>query len=206
MKLKLHVLGLISALMLFTPMSQAAKLAQQNLKQLIEHSESILSGHVASVSDGISEQGVPYTEVTIKVNSAAKGTYAKDSNYTFRQFGLLKPRTLEDGKKLMMVTPEGFPRWNKDESVIVFMYKAAKQTGLRTTAGMAHGKFTIQGGKLTNEFNNYGIFDNIEFADGVLTETEQRMLTTQGAVSAADFMSLVGKAVSQQWITNGKMK
>jgi hypothetical protein len=107
---------------------------------------------------------------------------------------------------MLAVSPEGFPRWNQDEAVIVFMHKAAKHTGLRTTAGMAHGKFNVRGNKVVNEFNNYGIFENLEFADGALSPSEQAMLQNQGAYNAADFMGLVGKAVSEQWISNGKMK
>ncbi|MGR5206793.1 MULTISPECIES: hypothetical protein [Vibrio] len=206
MKFKPQMVALLSVLMLLAPISQAAKLIPQNLKQLISESESILSGQIQTVSDGISDQGIPYTEVTIKVSSAAKGAHAKGSNYTFRQFGLTKPRTLPNGTQMLAVSPEGFPRWNQDEAVIVFMYKAAKLTGLRTTAGMAHGKFNVRGNKVVNEFNNYGIFENLEFADGVLSPSEQAMLQNPGAYNAADFMGLVGKAVSEQWISNGKMK
>ncbi|MGI2258872.1 hypothetical protein [Shewanella sp. GXUN23E] len=206
MNLKPYLLALISALVLLAAPSHAAKLKPQNLKQLIAESESILSGQVQSVTDGISEQGIPYTEVTIKVNTAAKGQHARNSSYTFRQFGLTQPRTLANGNKMLAVTPEGFPRWHANETVVVFMHEAAGLTGLRTTAGMAQGKFVIQGGKLRNEFNNHGIFSEMEFANGLLSESENKMLTTTGAVDAADFMGLVGKAVSEQWISNGKMK
>ena len=140
------------------------------------------------------------------MNSAAKGAHSKNSIYTFRQFGLTKPRKQPNGKQLLAVSPEGFPRWHANETVVVFMHKAAKKTGLRTTAGMANGKFVMQGGKLTNEFNNLGIFNGLEFKPGLLTESENNMLKAAGAVNAADFMSLVGKAVSQQWISKGEMK
>lgn len=203
---KPYLLAMLSAFMLLATPLHAAKLVPQNLKQLITSSESILSGQVQTVTDGISEQGLPYTEVTIKVNTAAKGNHAKNSSYTFRQFGLTKPRVKSDGSQLIAVSPEGFPRWHANETVVVFMYKAAKLTGLRTTAGMTHGKFVIQGGKLSNEFNNFGLFKGIEFSKGLLSESENKMLTTTGELNAADFMSLVGKAVAQDWISNGKMK
>lgn len=206
MNIKPYLLTMLSALMLLASPLQAAKLMPQNLKQLITSSESILSGQVQSVTDGISDHGIPYTEVTIKVNTAAKGNHAKNSVYTFRQFGLTKPRVLANGKQMIAVSPEGFPRWHANETVIVFMHTAAKFTGLRTTAGMAHGKFVIQSGKLSNEFNNYGLFKDIEFSKGLLSESENKMLTVSGALNAADFMSLVGKAVSQDWVSNGKMK
>ncbi|MBR9787768.1 MAG: hypothetical protein GYB40_07530 [Vibrionaceae bacterium] len=206
MKLRSKMAVLLSALTLFAPIAQAAQLQSQNLKQLIAESESIISGQVQTVTDGISEQGLPYTEVTIKVSDAALGKHAEGSEYTFRQFGLLKPRTLPNGNQMLAVAPEGFPRWNQEEVVVVFMHKAASLTGLRTTAGMAHGKFVIQGGKVVNEFDNQGIFENLEFADGALAPSEQQMVNTEGAYNAVAFMSLLGKAVSEQWISNGKMK
>lgn len=206
MNFKSKMAMLLSALTLLAPVTQAAQLQPQNLKQLIAESESILSGQVQSVTDGISEQGLPYTEVTIKVGEAALGRHAEGSEYTFRQFGLLKPRTLDNGNQMIAMAPEGFPRWNQDEVVVVFMHEAASLTGLRTTAGMANGKFVIQGGKVANEFDNQGIFENLEFADGTLAPAEQQMVNSDGAYSATTFMSLLGKAVSEQWISNGKMK
>ena len=71
---------------------------------------------------------------------------------------------------------------------------------------MANGKFVIQGGKVVNEFDNQGIFENLEFAEGALAPSEQQMVNTEGAYNAVAFMSLLGKAVSEQWISNGKMK
>lgn len=206
MNIKSKMAVLLSALTLLAPVTQAAQLQPQNLKQLIAESESILSGQVQSVTDGISEQGLPYTEVTIKVGEAALGSHAEGSEYTFRQFGLLKPRTLDNGNQMIAMAPEGFPRWNQDEVVVVFMHEAASLTGLRTTAGMANGKFVIQDGKVANEFDNQGIFENLEFADGTLAPAEQQMVNSDGAYSATTFMSLLGKAVSEQWSSNGTMK
>jgi len=209
MKLKqsiASITALFTALILLTPMSQAAKLKSQNLAQLITASESIISGQVENISDGVTTKGVPFTEVTIKVRSAAKGSHAENSTYKFRQFGLLAPRKMANGSTLLSITPEGFPRWNKGESVVAFMYKSAKLTGLRTTAGMAHGKFTVRNGKLANEFNNDGMFKDLTFASGLLTDHEQKAISSTGAIDAASFMSIVGKAVEQQWIENGKLK
>lgn len=209
MKLKqsiASITALFAVLILLTPVAQAAKLKPQNLTQLIDSSESIISGQIETVTDGITESGLPFTEVSIKVDSAVKGKHAKNSTYKFRQFGLLKPRVMVNGHKMLAMAPEGFPRWREGESIIAFMYKAAKQTGLRTTAGMANGKFNLVNGRVVNEFNNEGIFKNVEFSPGLLTDSEQQMMTTPGAVSAASFMSVVGRAVSQQWIENGRMK
>lgn len=206
MKLKPYLLALMSLCMLVTSPVYAAKLTPQNLKQLMMDSESIISGQVQAVTDGVTAEGLPFTEVSIKVHSAVKGNHGKNSIYTFRQFGLTKPKKLSNGKQLLAVAPEGFPRWHPNETVVVFMHKAAKRTGLRTTAGMANGKFVVQQGKLVNEFNNVGLFKDLAIKQGLLTESENRMLTSHGAINVADFMSLVGKAQSQQWIDKGDMK
>jgi hypothetical protein len=199
------LLGLITGVVL-AGAAQAAKLNSQNLTQLIVESESIISGTVKEVYDGIDPNGIPFTQVTISVHSAAKGKVIENQDYTFRQFGLLKPRTMENGHKLLAVAPEGFARWIEGETVVAFMYKPASRTGLQTTAGMAQGKLSLVNGKLVNEFNNTGLFDGVEIADGLLTDEQQNMLTTPGAVDAKDFMDLVLRAVSEGWIENGEMR
>ena len=203
-----HVLlGVVSAaLVLAAGLAGAAKLNSQNLTQLIAESESIISGTVQEVFDGIDTNGIPFTQVTITVHSVAKGNAVEQQDYTFRQFGLLKPRTMENGHKLLAVAPEGFARWIEGETVVAFMYKPASRTGLQTTAGMAQGKLRLVNGKLVNEFNNAGLFEGVEIADGLLTSEQHNMLTTPGAVDAGAFMDLVERAVSEGWIENGEMR
>ena len=197
---------LLVALLAFSSPVSATKLKPQNLTQLIEQSESILAGTVRSVSDGIDSNGVPYTEITIAVGAKSKGKVKTGQDYTFRQFGLLKPRTMANGLQLLAVAPEGFPRWAEGEYVIAFMYSPASRTGLQTTAGMAQGKFTSLNGQLANEFNNYGLFRDVEINSALLTTEEAAMLNAPGAVDTEVFMGLVGRAVSEGWIENGGMK
>ena len=199
-------MALAASLLLAAPAAQAMKLKNQNLTQLISESQSIISGTVKSVSDGVAANGMPYTEVTISVGSKAKGDIPVSSDYTFRQFGLLKPRKMANGKTLLAVSPEGFPRWIAGETVVAFMYTPASKTGLQTTAGMAQGKLTMNNGMLANQFNNAGMFDGVEVSNSLLSEDQQNMMTTPGAVNAAQFMDLVGRAVSENWIANGDMK
>ena len=201
------LLGVVSAaLVLAAGLAGAAKLNSQNLTQLIAESESIISGTVKEVFDGIDTNGIPFTQVTITVHSVAKGNAVEQEDYTFRQFGLLKPRTMENGHKLLAVAPEGFAQWREGETVVAFMYKPASRTGLQTTAGMAQGKLSLVNGKLTNEFNNEGLFEDVQIDSGLLTSEEQNMLTTPGAVDAQAFMGLVSRAVAQGWIENGEMR
>lgn len=208
MQKRMSVLTALAAaiMLLAVPAAQAMKLKNQNLTQLISESQSIIFGTVTSVTDGIDAKGVPYTEVTIAVGSTAKGKVAEESDYTFRQFGLLKPRTMPNGHKLVALTPEGFATWKEGETVAAFMYKPASRTGLQTTAGMAQGKLSLKNGTLTNQFNNLGMFDGVEINTSLLTPEQQNMLTSPGAVDAAAFMDLVGRAVAEQWIENGEMK
>ena len=200
--------ALLAVLMAATaPVSQAAKLKSQNLAQLIAESQSIIAGKVTRVADGVAESGMPYTEVTIQVEDAAKGAVAKDTSYTFRQFGLLKPRKMANGQMLIATTPEGFPRWTVGERVVAFMYHPASRTGLQTTAGMAQGKLTMASGRLSNEFENVGLFAGLDVDDALLTAEERSMLETQqGAVDAQTFMGLVGRAVADGWIESGRMR
>ena len=197
---------LAAIVMVLAPVAQATKLRTQNLTQLIAESDSIIAGVVRSVSDGIDENGVPYTEVTILVSDAAKGSAEKDSEYTFRQFGLLKPRTMANGHQYIAMSPEGFPRWRYGESVVAFMYKPAARTGLQTTAGMAQGKLTLNDGLLSNDFGNAGLFEGVEIDPRRLTAADREMLNSSGAVDAATFMSLVGRAVEGRWVETGEMR
>ncbi len=188
------------------PAADAATLRKQNLTQLITDSESIIAGKVERVTDGVNEHGMPYTEVTIAVSDTAKGGVRKGTTYTFRQFGLTKPRQMPNGKTLLAVAPEGFPRWAAGERVVAFLYKPASRTGFQTTTGLAQGKLRLMDGRMRNDFNNAGLFDGVRIRDDLLTDNEQAMLKTTGAVDAATFIGLVGRAVDQRWIETGGMR
>jgi len=188
------------------PAAHAMKLKRQNLTQLISQSESILSGTVRSVTDGVDAKGVPYTEVTIAVGATAKGKAKRGEDYTFRQFGLLEPRKLPSGKTLLAVTPEGFPRWQEGEYVVAFMYKKASLTGMQTTAGMEQGKLTSVNGQLANSYNNAGLFDGLVVNPTLVSPEESAMLQSYGAVDTQLFMDFVGRAINEKWIENGGMK
>lgn len=196
----------IAVISLVAGVADAAKLNNQNLTQLIAEAESIIAGTVKEVYDGIDPNGIPFTQVTISVHSVAKGKVVEQQDYTFRQFGLLTPRTMENGHKLLAIAPEGFARWREGETVVAFMYKPASRTGLQTTAGMAQGKLSLVNGTLVNEFNNTGLFEGVEINESLLTSEQQNMLTTPGAVDAQPFMDLVSRAVSEGWIENGEMR
>ena len=186
--------------------AHATKIKKQNLTELIGQSESIVAGTVKSVTDGFDANGVPYTEITIAVGSVAKGQQAEKEDYTFRQFGLLEPRSMGNGKIYLGTTPQGFAEWNANEFVIAFLYKPASRTGLQTTVGLAQGKFTVENGMAVNEFGNAGLFSNVDINPALLDENSLSMMSAAGAVPASDFMALIGDAVKGNWIENGDMK
>lgn len=212
MKFKLRmqraVLGLATAVLALSvaPGVMAAKLVNQNLTQLIADSQTIIAGTVQNVSDGISPDGIPYTEISIAVSSTAKGAAKDQEVYTFRQFGLLEPRELENGRTYLGVTPEGFARWQEGESVMAFLHKPASMTGLQTTAGMAQGKLVLRNGYFTNEFNNAGLFEDVEIDQELLTDAQRNLLRNPGPAEAGALMDLVARAVEEGWIESGEMR
>jgi hypothetical protein len=195
-----------AAVLLGAPAAHAVKLKPQNLTQLIADSDQIFAGKVTRVTDGVTERGMPYTEITIAVADSAKGQLRGGKRYTFRQFGLLEPRKMANGRVLVAVTPEGFPQWQQGEQVIAFLHRPATRTGLQTTAGLAQGKLTLLNGRVANEFNNRGLFEGVKISDDLLTEKERAMLKSQGPVDAATFVGLVGRAVNENWIGTGEMR
>jgi len=178
---------------------------EANIVDLLQQSELILRGTVTNVTDGVDERGIPYTEVTLSVHDAIKGDVGKE--YTFRQFGLLQPRDMGNGKMNLMVTPAGWATYRKGEDTILFLRKKAAWTGLQTTAALVHGKFKVSMANATNQANNAGLFKNVKISSALLSNNEQRaLLTTTGPVNANAFLSLVRQAVKNQWVENGSMR
>jgi len=183
--------------------ASATSMLHRNVVDLIDLSQHILVGRVVAVSDCF-ENGVPFTEVTVSVDEAIKGT--ANSVYTFRQFGLRAPRVTESGRTYVAVSPDGWPRFETGEQVVLFLYKPASITGLRTTVGLLQGKFTLRNGKLENGIENQGLFRNVSAERSLLTPDESRMLEEdQGGLSRETFLSFVRKAVQDRWIERGKL-
>ena len=175
-----------------------------NIVNLIGESETILSGSVKEVTDGF-QNGVPYTQVTILVNETLRGQVGEE--YTFRQFGLTKPRSMDNGKVYLGTTPEGWSKYEVGEEAMFFLYKPASLTGLQTTTGLGQGKVVLKGGNAMSQAGNEGLFDKVEVNAGLLNDKDKRLFATKrGAVNAEGFKSLVRRAVSERWIEGGKMR
>lgn len=194
-------------LMLFATAAANATTSRRevNVVDLVANSELILRGTVTNVTDGIDSRGIPYTEVTLHVADAIRGQVSGD--YSFRQFGLLKPRDMGNGLTNLMVTPAGWATYSKGEETILFLNKKAAWTGLQTTVGLGQGKFKVSMAGATNQANNAGLFKNVTIDSTLLGTTEQRtLMTEQGPVNVNAFVSLVKQAVNGQWVETGRMK
>ena len=175
-----------------------------NIVDLINDSETIVSGAVKEVTDGF-ENGLPYTQITISVNETLRGQVGEE--YTFRQFGLTEPRRMEDGKVYLGTTPEGWSRYETGEDAMFFLYKPASMTGLQTTTGLGQGKVVFKGGNAISQAGNEGLFENVEVNANLLNEKDKRLLATRrGAVNAEGFKSFVRRAVKDRWIEGGKLR
>jgi hypothetical protein len=181
------------------------QMRETNIVELVGKSELILRGTVKSVSDGVDASGFPYTEVTVHVAEAIRGEVGTE--YTFRQFGLLKPRSMGNGLVNLMVTPAGWTTYEKGEDTILFLNRHAKYTGLQTTVGLGRGKFRISMAGASNNANNSGLFAHVKIEPNLLASSDRRMMSSkEGAVDTKAFVSLVRKAVKDRWIEQGSMR
>ena len=175
-----------------------------NIVDLIADSETIIRGSVKDVTDGF-ENGVPYTQVTVSVDETLRGNVGDE--YTFRQFGLTKPRSMGNGKVYLGVSPEGWSRYAVGENTMMFLHKPASMTGLQTTAGLGQGKILFQAGNAVSQAGNVGLLENVEVNANLLNDKDKRLLATKkGAVNADGFLSFVRRAVKDKWIEGGKMR
>lgn len=192
----------------------ATNVLRQNLGQLTEIADIILVGKVIEMTDGLTEENLPYTEITFEVSRSIKsgtkkfrtrpkwerpnpGIRPNTHIFTYRQFGLLKPRDMGDGKSLA-VTLDGFPKYTMNEEVMIFLYTPAPQSGFRTTVGLAQGKFSIKKGKMSNIINNRQLFANMEIERANLPLAEKHMFTQRsGPLDANMVINLVSRAVKE---------
>jgi hypothetical protein len=184
--------------------SMALSLVEQNVVDLLRESDAIAVGTVGKVADGIDDRGLPYTEVTLTVSESIRG--ALPVTYTFRQFGLMKARPTADGKRIMMPAPDGFPRYASGEQVLLFLYPQARQSGLRTTAGLIQGKFNLGPGYAANGTGIVGIFRNVNLDQALTADSDKRLLATErGAINPDSFLSFVRRAVAGHWVETGRL-
>ena len=196
-------LVLLGMVMLATP-GHATSVRPMNVVDLLTYSTTIVSGYVEKVTDGFDANGVPYTEVTLKVNDAIRG--AQGDRHTFRQYGLTTSRTMRDGHVYIAGAPDGWPTWRVGESAVVFLYPKGRQTGLQTTVGLGYGKLSVGNGVAMNAYENQGLFGNVKVAGGVLNDKEREMFkTAHGAVDEGTLRGMLHRAVNEKWVENGRI-
>jgi hypothetical protein len=179
--------------------AHALSLVPVNLVDLIRHAPTIIMGNVTAVTDGISDIGMPYTEVTVAIDETLKGT--ETGTYTFRQYGLITARLTADGTMKIPAAPEGIPVYKAGENVLLFLGKPASITGLRAPVGLGNGKFTFGAGSVENEYGNRGVFRNLSLDPAVTSNNDARILSTSmGAVNDTDLKSLVRRAVTLNYV------
>jgi hypothetical protein len=175
-----------------------------NIVELLTQSNDIVVGRVESVTDGLDERGVPYTEVTLAISESIRGGLSGD--YKFRQFGLLAPRLTADGRRKMMPAPAGFPTYKQGEDICLFLRPHAAWTGFRMPAGVTNGKFTIDAGRAENGAGNAGLFRDVRLDPAVVTESDKRLLATaSGPLNPDAFLSFVRRAVQEHWVESDRM-
>ena len=196
------LLAFIAVMAMGLNVAHAKNIKKQNLLELMTHTEAILVGTVSDKTDGF-HMGLPYTEITLEVGSSIKGDHG--SKYTFRQFGLIEPREMDNGKVNLMVTPAGWPVYAKGEQVMLFLHKPASETGFQTTAGLNQGKFTIRGDRVANDMNNDSLFAGVKINSRLSAAHQSLTEQAGGSYAMQDFITLIETAVKEQWIENGVM-
>jgi hypothetical protein len=196
--------ALLAALLL-PFVAAASSVSPNNIVHLIENAQDIVVGTVTTVHDDIDARGVPYTEVMLEVGETLRGVPSEV--VVFRQFGLLQPRKLANGRTLYATRPQGWPEWRSGERVLLFLTPPASQTGLRTTVGLAQGKFTIIGNRLQAADGEGVLFDRVAVTTSLLDESDRRLLeNATDNYDANAFVAFVRRAVDQRWIETGSLR
>lgn len=180
--------------------SYGTTVKKRNLLELASLADRILVGKIINVTDGIDPNSdAPYTEITLRLSDKIKGNFPGEV-FTFRQFGLIKPRPTADGKYTnLMVTPPGFPTYTVGEEVLLFLCKEGSITGFCSPIGLLQGKFVIKDSRIVNGVGNYELFKGVSLAGISLSEDEKKLLSAKsGPVSATLFISLV-KKIAQKY-------
>jgi len=176
-------------------------LIHRNLKELVVASERIFIGQCIAVQEGelkFPRGTIFYTEYTFQVSESIKGNV--DGVITFKQYGLAKPRQIDENTVLYN-RPVGMPVYNENEEYMLFLIGDSR-LGLTSPVGLYQGAFLItqdQFGRQValNGAYNRGLFKNMssnELNTLALTRTEQTLAArAKGPFILNDFVSVVKK-------------
>lgn len=199
MRHRLLVVGLAMAMALILPLSAAygTTVERMNINDLIGNGDLIIVATVMNMSDGFDSSGLPYTDVTVQVHETLQGN--ANGMYTFRQFGLMAPRDMGNGRTYLGVSPDGFPKFSVGQEVVLFLY-AQTGLGFQSTAGLLQGKFDVRNGEVSNGIDNLDLFKDAVADEAMLDDAEVKMLQQKkGPVQKDTLISFVNKAVENGW-------
>ena len=189
------LLAAIGAALLAPIPSHATSMSPMNIVDLVRHSSDIVVGTVTAVRQGTTEN-LPYTEVDLSVTDVVRG--APKKTLTFRRLGLQTSMAPVAGRVEVGRIP-GFASFTVGEEVFLFLGPTSSR-GFRAPVGLQQGKFAYGTGSVRNEFQNRGLFANVNLANTALNEKEQAMVTTtQGALDSSTFVGFVRRAVVGNW-------
>lgn len=183
-------LALMAAFAVATPAQQRLT----SLGEMIADAGTIVSGKVLDVREGAHPDypNVEVTFVTLRVEESFKGEAARQSQFTFMQFG---------GTGVTRV--QELPIFRRNESVLVFLY-AKSQFGFTSPVGGSQGKFRIMkdpmsgGSRIANGLDNKGLFHDLGPNSSGLTSEEQSVIARQrGPVDYAMFSSVLRKLTAK---------
>lgn len=184
--------------MLITVPSHGTSVKKMNVGDLTALGSDIVFATVTQMVDGVDPStNLPYTMIMLDISESLKGSLS--GTYAIRQFGLMAPKDLGNGKTSLMVSPDGFPEFEVGSEVLLFLYPTTS-LGFQSTVGLMQGKFDIHNDEVINAIDNEGLFANLSIDLDQLSERERKMVERdRGAVDKSTFKSFVGKAVQNGW-------
>lgn len=192
----------VGAMLFIATAASATTMRTANVVDLIDLAESIVVAEVVSIEDGFDGNGLPYSDITIRVIEDLTGD--RTGLRTIRQFGLQAPRQMPNGRTALSTTPPGFPMFINDEKVVLFIYQASETTGMQTTVGLTQGKFTIdENGFVTNAVDNTNLFWNVAAQTDRMPAEAQKVVQSTGAIKSDEFLNFVRSAVTERWVDEG---
>ncbi len=197
------ILALVVSLGGMWRVGHSTTLLHRTLKALAENAERIFVGKCIAVREGelvFDEGKIYYTEYTFQVTHKIKGNLRE--TFTFRQYGLSRPRQVGENLMLYNRVP-GMPVYEEQQEYFLFLNRDS-ELGLTSPVGLFQGAFRvavdIYGRKVAmNGLENRGLFrdaDATRLAKQPLTEAESQLIRqVSGPMLLNDLISVVQKVM-----------
>ncbi|MFQ5674599.1 MAG: hypothetical protein ACE5G1_01775 [bacterium] len=191
----------VSTIFFAVVVGYATTVRHYDLLGIVAKSERIFVGKCLSVEERELEfprGSIWYTEYTFLVSERIKGSVGQ--TITFRQYGLTKPRRLDDDT-ILYNHPIGMPIYEVDQEYMLFLLGDSK-LGLTGPVGLFQGAFLIYRDDrakevAVNPLQNRGLFQGTSekaLAGFGFSANEERVLASKkGPFDLKDFVSVVKK-------------